>query len=154
MCADDSSPSLCRVSAQHRFEVYTSDRVFRLVAPSHKEMQSWVGILQTLKDRRHATAPTKTDSRPKAHLGVSPKMPGKNLKLPSQDSQDSDQDVSYSVKASTLPPTNPKEEPLSPPPDTPGMSFQQLKADDEKDENPPPTSKAMIEEGVSIWLGD
>ena len=31
------------------FEVHTQGRVFMLSAPSEDEMQSWVGMLQTLK---------------------------------------------------------------------------------------------------------
>ena len=37
----------------HMFELHTPDRVFLLSAPSEDEMQSWVGMLQTLKQDHH-----------------------------------------------------------------------------------------------------
>lgn len=39
----------------HMFEVYTPGRVFLLSAPSEDEMQSWVGMLQTLKQYNKGT---------------------------------------------------------------------------------------------------
>ena len=37
------------------FEVHTQGRVFFLSAPSEDEMQSWVGMLQTLKQYNRVT---------------------------------------------------------------------------------------------------
>ena len=37
------------------FEVHTQGRVFFLSAPSEDEMQSWVGMLQTLKQYNKVT---------------------------------------------------------------------------------------------------
>eukprot|EP00731_Ephydatia_muelleri_P032093 Em0023g600a len=128
-----------RDNAQHKFDVYTSDRVFRLMAPSHKEMQSWVGILQTLKDHRHAIAMAKYDGRPRTHIGVI--QPVKALSL---DSHDLDHNA-VPLKATTLPPTTTttsnnnnngaisRELPFSLQ-HTSVRSFQQLKAEEEEEE--------------------
>ena len=129
--------SLCS-NAQHRFDVYTSDRVFHLMAPSHKEMQSWVGILQTLKDHHRTAAMAKNDDRPKTHLGMS-----KAYKALSLDSQHFDQGVIL-LKATTLPTVAAttttssgtiSEEELSLPLQRTSMrSFQQLKAEENERE--------------------
>ena len=37
------------------FEVHTQGRVFLLSAPSEDEMQSWIGMLQTLKQYSKVT---------------------------------------------------------------------------------------------------
>lgn len=52
-----SSPSL-RMSLPHMFEVHTRERVFLLSAPSEDEMQSWIGMLQTLKQYARHRSPT------------------------------------------------------------------------------------------------
>ena len=133
------TPSPTYSNAQHKFDVYTSDRVFRLMAPSHKEMQSWVGILQTLKDHRHAIAMAKHDGRPRTHIGLI--QPVKALSL---DSHDLDRNV-VPLKATTLPPTTTttsnnnnngaisRELPFSLQ-HTSVRSFQQLKAEEEEEE--------------------
>lgn len=47
------------------FEVHTPERVFFLSAPSEDEMQSWIGMLQTLKQySRHKTPPMTTGYPP------------------------------------------------------------------------------------------
>lgn len=40
------------------FEVHTPERVFFLSAPSEDEMQSWIGMLQTLKQYARHGSPT------------------------------------------------------------------------------------------------
>ena len=44
-----ASDGACRTVQPNMFEVHTQGRVFLLSAPSEDEMQSWVGMLQTLK---------------------------------------------------------------------------------------------------------
>jgi hypothetical protein len=39
----------CSCPQPHMFEVHTQGRIFLLSAPSADEMQSWVGMLETLK---------------------------------------------------------------------------------------------------------
>ena len=68
--------SLSPLSLYHRtaypnmFEVHTRDRIFLLSAPTDEEMQSWVGMLQTLKQydrQRHFTrrnCPTSLQNSP------------------------------------------------------------------------------------------
>jgi hypothetical protein len=47
----------------HMFEVHTPERTFFLSAPSEDEMQSWVGMLQTLKQfARNPSPPAPADS--------------------------------------------------------------------------------------------
>lgn len=43
---------VCRSNQAHPFEVHTQERVFYLSANTADEMQSWVGMLQTLKQYR------------------------------------------------------------------------------------------------------
>ena len=149
VCVQHSFPTplslgLHSATAQHKFEVYTSERVFRLLAPSHKEMQSWVGILQTLKDHRRTVALTR-DGKSKTNLGVSPTLPSKLSKLASQDSHGSDVDIT-SPKAATLPTTTSKNEEQLPSslPQKSVLSFQQLKTEDERDEEDPVPKSKLI----------
>ena len=55
--AESSIICICigRTVQPHMFEVHTQGRVFFLSAPSEDEMQSWVGMLQTLKQYSKVT---------------------------------------------------------------------------------------------------
>ena len=46
----------CRCPQPHAFEVHTQERVFYLSASSADEMQSWVGMLQTLKEYKKSNS--------------------------------------------------------------------------------------------------
>ena len=63
-------PLYHRTAYPNMFEVHTRDRIFLLSAPTDEEMQSWVGMLQTLKQydkQRHFTrrnCPTSLQNSP------------------------------------------------------------------------------------------
>ena len=57
-------PSLPSLTLPHMFEVHTPERVFHLSAPSEDEMQSWVGMLQTLKLYARQHSPTQGGGEP------------------------------------------------------------------------------------------
>ena len=61
------SPSLPPASLStflpHLFEVHTSERTFLLSAPSEDEMQSWIGMLQTLKQYARNPSPPAPQDR-------------------------------------------------------------------------------------------
>ena len=53
----DLSAHHSRLLYPHMFEVHTAERIFVLSAPSEDEMQSWVGMLQTLQHHNRTRPP-------------------------------------------------------------------------------------------------
>ena len=61
-CTHTHTHQMCRTPYPNMFEVHTRERIFYLSAITHDEMQSWVGMLQTLKQYHQRRQPREESS--------------------------------------------------------------------------------------------